>query len=734
MLSLSNDGRYPTSDADPQQRRQRTLEAMSTQLAALASQYPVLMIFDDVHWIDPTSSEALNRMVDRSGALPVLVVITFRPEFNAPWTGQPRVTSLTLSRLGEREARAIIAGLAGNRALTADLMAEIVQRTDGIPLFVEEMTKAVLEAESEDAAQQTVAAALSSALSIPASLQASLMARLDRLGPAKEVAQIGAVIGREFSYELISAVADRGDDALRAGLDQLVDAGLVSQRGSLPEATFLFKHALVQDAAYGTLLKGRRQHLHARIAQMMEQRIPDKASTHPELTASHYAQAGFAEKAIEYWEKAGRLAVQRSMMAEAAVHFSKALQLLRTLPKSSRRRSGEIGLQLDLAATLMAVKGWGSREAGEAYTHARELCGDVPEGPELAMALNGLRLILLNRADTRAARQVAMELLGLTARQNDSDAKLTSQYAYGVILFFQAEFTGAVRQLREAIAIHDRSINRSLRSVPVDPRIEAHSFGGWARVGAHSFAACALLLLGSSDQALALSREAVASARELGYPYTLAYSLHVNCVFHQLLGDANTVWDRSKELVALATKQSFPHLVGSGTFFRAWATMALGGSIQDAISEMQQGLATKRATGAEIKVPYYYGLLAEAHVRTNRTTEGLDLLSEALELVERTDERWYEAELYRLKGETLIKSADRPGAEPWFSHALAEARKQGAKFFELRAAASLARLWRDQGRRDEARELLAPVYGWFAEGFDTLDLKEAKKLLDELSS
>jgi predicted ATPase len=291
-------------------------------------------------------------------------------------------------------------------------------------------------------------------------------------------------------------------------------------------------------------------------------------------------------------------------------------------------------------------------------------------------------------------------------------------HSYGVVLLFQAEFTAALQHLRQAIAVHNRLI-----LMPVDPTIGGRNFTAWA-----------LLFLGYPDQALALSRQAMASAREFSYPYTVAYCLHIHCVFHQLLGHATIVRERSKELVALATERGFPHFVGSGTFFRGWATMALGGSIQDAVSEMRQGLATKRAIGAEIKVPYYLGLLAEAYRQTNRTAEGLIFLSEALELVEGTDERWYEAELYRLKGEMLITNADQPGAEPWFSRAVAEAQKRGAKLFELRAATSLARLWRDQRKRKEARELLAPVYGWFTEGFDTIYLKEAKNLLDELSS
>jgi class 3 adenylate cyclase len=443
MLSLPNDGRYPTLDLTPEQRRQKTLEAFAAQLEALSRSNPVLTILEDVHWSDPTSLEAFDWAVDRIQTLRVLLLATFRPEFTPPWIGRSHVAALTINRLTQREVDALIDRVIGNKQLPARVRRDIIEHTDGIPLFIEEMTKAVLEATSDSAAEHAATAVPAPAPVVPASLHASLLARLDRLGSAKEVAQIGAAIGREFPYELIAAVADRSEDALRVGLDQLVDAGLVFRRGSLPEATFLFKHALVQDAAYMTLLKSRRRHLHARIAQMVEERTPDRALAHPELVASHYAQAGLAEKAIDYWEKAGRLAVQRSTMAEAAAHFGKALESLASLPKGSQRRSSELGLQLELAGTLTAVKGWASREASEAYAHARELCRDVPEGPQLAAALNGLRSILLNRAEFAAARQVAEELLAVAECQDNSDAKVTAHYGYGVILLFQAEFAAA---------------------------------------------------------------------------------------------------------------------------------------------------------------------------------------------------------------------------------------------------------------------------------------------------
>ena len=370
----------------------------------------------------------------------------------------------------------------------------------------------------------------------------------------------------------------------------------------------------------------------------------------------------------------------------------------------------------------MAVKGWGSSEAGDAYARARELCWEAPEGAQLAMALSGAFLFLLNRGDIRAAHQVADELVALSERRSDRETKLMAYRCLGAGELFRGEFSRALHHQRQALTFYDQADHRPPTLTPYDIRVACEKHAAWA-----------LQLLGYVDQALAESQHAQAWARELLQPYTLALALHLNCIFHQLRGDGPELLERSQELVALATEQGYPHLVGSGTCFRGWATLALGGPIVEAINELRRGLAAKRATGADIKIPFYFGLLAEAHRRIGRTSEALALLSEALEVVERTDERWFEAELYRLRGEVLRAKGDPEGAELWFSRSLAKAQAQNAKLWELRASRCIARLRCDQGRRAEARELLAPVYGWFTEGFDTLDLKQAKALLDELA-
>ena len=372
MLSLSNDGRYPVLEFAPQQRRQKTLDALTAQVTALATQQPVLMIFEDMHWTDPTSLEALSRIIDGIKTRPVLLVVTFRPEFNAPWVGQSHVTSLTLNRLGEREVTTIITGLVGSKELPPDVMAEIVERTDGIPLFVEEMTKAVLEVKSDGDARRVVAAVPSSALAVPASLHASLMARLDRLGgPAKEVAQVGSAIGREFSHVILAAAVRMPEAELLAALDPLIATGLLFRQGVPPHATYLFKHALVQDAAYGTLLREPRRALHARIAEALETQFPEIVESRPELLARHWTEAGLIEKAAGLWGKAGQRSLARSAPLEAAAQLARALSQIEALPESTTVRHEQIKFQVDLANALMHWKGFAAPETKAALDRAQ---------------------------------------------------------------------------------------------------------------------------------------------------------------------------------------------------------------------------------------------------------------------------------------------------------------------------------------------------------------------------
>jgi class 3 adenylate cyclase/predicted ATPase len=722
LLSIPTGDRYPPLKLSPQQRKRKTLRAKVAQVEGLAARQPVLMVVEDVHWSDPTSLELWDLMVDQVPALRVLLIITFRPEFAPPWVGRPQVTLLSLNRLPARQRAEMITRVTGGKPLPKEIADQIIDRTDGVPLFIEELTKAVIESSmlTEAGDCYTMAGPLSP-LAIPATLHASLLARLDRLAPVREVAQIAAALGRQFSHELISAVAPMPSRQMDAALAQLVSAELIFRRGTPPDAEYTFKHALVRDAAYGTLLKVRRQELHARIAQVYEDCFPEQMEMQPELIAYHCMNAGLAEKAIDYWEKAGQRAVRRSATAEAVAHFTKALDLLADLPEGVQLHRHELALQLALAGALLVAKGWASPLTGDAYARARELCGKVGEAPQLVATLAGLFAFRMNRAELRAARQVASELLRL-GEQHD-DPKLYGHRAMGSSFLFQAEFTDALVHLQRALDTYDPIKHCPPTVTPADNRVVCRSFVAWV-----------LQFQGHLDEAAAQGRRALAEAYELAHPYTLAFALHASCLFRQVRGDGVTLGKRSAELVTLAADQGFPHLLATGTFFRGWAMPMVGGATDQAIAEMQRGLAAKRATGAELKVPYYLGLMAGVAGRADRDG-AMSLLAEALARVDKTGECWFEAELHRLRGELLLapsSGSEVADAEVSFQRALALAREQQARLWEVRAATSLAHLWRDQGRRTEARELLAPVYEWFTEGFDTPVLRDAKALLDQL--
>ncbi|NOJ45398.1 adenylate/guanylate cyclase domain-containing protein [Bradyrhizobium archetypum] len=615
LLSIPTDDRYPPLNLTPQKRKEKTLQVQVAQVEGLAAQQPLLMLWEDIHWSDPTTLESLDLLIDRAATLRVLVILTFRPEFTPPWVGRPHVTLLSLNRLPPRHRAEMIAHVTGGKTLPREIADQIIDRTDGVPLFIEELTKSVVESGSmTNAGDHYSIAGPVLPLAIPTTLQASLLARLDRLAPTREVAQIAAILGRQFSHELISAVAKMSQPRLESALEQLIQAELVFRRGTPPDATYTFKHALVQDAAYSTLLRPQRQQLHGRIATTLERQFPEIAAAQPELLAQHCAAAGLVEKAIEYWGRAGRLAVQRSTMAEAAAHFGKAIKLLVSLPKSPERQSDELSLRLALGGALTAAKGWASPEAREAYARARELCSEALTGAQAAIALNGAHSVLHNHAEIRAAHQVAEEFAALSHGRNDRDTKLITHKCLGVSHLFLGEFSRALQHLQQALNFYDPAEHRPPKLTPHDQRVACESFVGWT-----------LLLLGQQDHALAQNRSALAWARGLSQPYTLAFALHISCVFHQLCGNGAILKERAEELVALASEQEFPHFVGSGTCFQGWAMLAMGGSIEEAISRMRWRLATKRATGAEIKVPYYLGLLAEAHRRANRIAEGISL-------------------------------------------------------------------------------------------------------------
>ena len=727
LLSLPNDGRYLVVELLPEQRRQRTLEVLMTQIMSLSEQSPVLMIFEDAHWIDPTSLEALGRGIDRIKSYGVLLIITHRPEFEPPWMGRPYVTTLNLNRLGEREIAAIIDGVSGNEPLPESIRRDIVERTDGIPLFVEEMTKAVLEAKNEDEAEQTAAAIPSSALAVPASLHASLMARLDRLGSAKEVAQLGAVIGREFSHALLAAVV-RKPEALQSAIDRLIAAGLVFGQGMPPQATYLFKHALVQDAAYGTLLREPRRALHARIAETLETQFVEIAENQPELLARHCTEAGLIEKGALLLGKAGQRSLARSALVEAIAQFTRALNQLSSLPSTPALRSEQIRFQVAIIAPLTHVKGFAAPETKAAVDQSRLLIeqakalGEPPEDPLLLFSvLFGFWIANLAAFNGDALREIAAQFLTLAELQRTTVPLMIGHRLTGSSLLFTGNISVARVHLDRAIDFYN----------PVEHRQLTMRFGGDVRGSAHR--SWALWMLGYPEAALAVAEVCIKDARELGQAATLIPALLLASYVPMFCGSYTVANKQINEGIALAGEKGVAFWKTAGTLLQGWI-VAQAGEASDAVQAIIAANGAFRSTGATLHAPSSLSYLAKAYAELGKFDDAWRCIGEAMTAVETTKERLFEAEVRRIAGEISLMAPQRDAAkgEAYFERALAVARQQQAKSWELRAAMSMARLWRDQGKVSEARELLAPVYGWFTEGFDTRDLKEAKKLLDEL--
>ena len=730
MLSLPNDGRYPALELAPEQRRQKTLEALGVQLETLARSSPVLMIVEDAHWGDPTSLEAFGRRVDQIANLPVLLIETFRPEFEAPWVGQPHVTALAINRLGHREVGKMIDRVVGNRRLPADVRKDIIDRTDGIPLFVEEMTKAVLEAGGELEAMQTAAAVPSSAHAVPASLHASLMARLDRLGPAKELAQIGATMGREFSHALLAAVMRKPEAELGASLDSLIRAGLLFRKGAPPHATYLFKHALVQDAAYGTLLRQPRRALHARIAETLETQFADTAERQPEVLARHCTEAGVIEKAASLWGKAGQRSLARSALVEAIEQLTRALAQIATLPSTPALRREEINLQVALITPTMHVKGYAAPETKAVVERANvlikeaESLGELIEPQLLFSVLYGFWVANYLAFNGEVMRDHAAQFLTLAEKQGAPGPIMAGHRLLGTSLLMAGDFAGSRTHLDRAMEYYDPTVHR-----PVDTR-----FGRDIGTAVLYYRSWVHWMLGDPAAALADAGHALKDAREIGQAATLMPALCLTGFTCILCGDYAAANTRSDEAIPLAEEKGAAPWKAWGMLVRGCVLAQTGKAVQ-ALEIMTQGMSAWRSTGATVYMPLFLSPLARCYAELGKFNDAWHHIGEAMATVKTTKESWCEAEINRIAGEIALMSRDRAAAkgEAYFQRALAIARQQQAKSWELRAAMSLARLWRDQGKGQQARELLAPVYGWFTEGFDTRDLREAKALLAELA-
>jgi class 3 adenylate cyclase/predicted ATPase len=722
MLSLPNDGRYPILELAPQQRRQKTLEALTAQIEVLSQSNPVLMIFEDVHWIDPTSLEALGRAVDPIRTLEVLLVVAHRPEFEAPWIGRPHVTALTLNRLGEREIDAMIDRVVGNKLIPIGIRQDIIEHTDGIPLFVEEVTKAVLEAVGEEAAEHTVAATPSSSVAVPASLHASLMARLDRLGSAKAIAQIGAVIGREFSHSLLAAVACNLRGELETDLERLITAGLLFRQGVPPHATYFFKHALVQDAAYGMLLRGSRQQLHRQIASTLEEEFPEIVGVQPELLASHCAEAGLDEQAIKYWRTAGEKSVRRASNREAIGHFRRALALNEKQAPDVGRSITELAILSQLGPALMSVHGWTAPEVGGSFERAEHLARELESSIDLAPPLAGLWLFHTARGQFSRADEITKELFNVAQSLHDPDVLLQAHHCAWPIRWFRGALTEARAHADAGMGLYDEA------------RHARHRF---LYLG-HDPAVCALSiksvlqwLLGHPTQGIQFERDAIDLARRLQHVPSLAHALWFVCQAQVARRDAVAVVNTANELLTLSEEHGLPQTRAAALAYLGWA-IGQTEDVSRGIRRLEEGLAMYNRLGVRSNLCFTICLSAETYFMAGQYEKGMEQANLAITTSSEIGDHWCLPRTHTIRARLLQTFRQVDAAEASLQMAVDIAAAQSAKGAQLHAANSLARLWRDQGKPQQASELLAPVYGWFTEGFDTLDLKEAKALLDEL--
>jgi class 3 adenylate cyclase/tetratricopeptide (TPR) repeat protein len=723
MLSLPDKSHSLPTNLSPQRRKEKTLEALLRRFVELSLRQPMLMIFEDVHWIDHTSLELLELLVERVAQLRVLLIVTCRPEFAAPWSGHAHVTALSLNRLGQRHVVTIVAGITGGRPLPRAVLEQIVDHTDGVPLFVEELTNTVLESGLLQAeADRFVLTGPLPAHAIPTTLHASLAARLDRFAPVREVAQIGAAIGREFSYALLRAVAPLSDTELHDALQQLVASGLVHSRGTPPDAVYVFKHALVQDTAYDTLLRSRRVQLHARIATALEEHFPDTVARQPHLAAHHCAAAGLSAKAILYHHQAGQQAVARSAMQEAVAQLEKGLALLPKLAAGPERDRLELGLQMTLGSAFAAAKGYAAKEAGTAFIRARELAEALDDSAQLVPIVGGVSTHHLNRAQFSLAYEAASDLLRLTEDRNDPVGQARANNCMGVSLLAGGNITRAPAYFEKSTTFYDPFARTGIASF----------FGQDPHVSARAYLPLNLALLGHLQQAREQRTQTLVEARRLAHPVTLGHSLALAARFTQVIGDDEGLAADTGALFTMASEQSFALFLAFAIAHRG-VVLTRSARPEEGIALLEQGIAAYRETDAIRELPFLSASLAEAHWAAGHRETSLRLLDEALRLAKETDGCWCEAELHRLKGAILCSMrGGEVEAESCFDEAIATARQQGAKLWELRAACSLARLWREQAKRTEACELLSPIYNWFTEGFDTSDLQTAKALLDEL--
>ena len=725
----------PANELSPQRQKDETVAALVDHLLGLAREKPAVMIFEDAHWIDPTSREVLDSLVDRIQNASVLLVITYRPEFQASWNAHSHITALTLNRLSRQLRVAMVRSVAGANPLPTEVVEEISAKTDGVPLFIEELTKAILESNllTKKDGRYVLSGPLGN-VAIPATLTDSLMARLDRMGSFKDVAQTGATIGREFSFELLRAVADAPEDQLVVALNRLEKAGLLIRRGHPPEAIYSFKHALVQDAAHSSLLNRDRKRLHAKIATALRDMYPERVEREPELLAHHFTEAGQSNTAVDYWLKAGELAARTRANLEAIAHLRRGLEVLEASPEIQGRDRRELVLRIALGNPLIAAKGYAVQEVEENYSRALELAQRLDDKSKIFGATRGLWVCYFIRADLDKASDLGMQLLKLAEgtqltetvdhRHQKTGYLIESHRALGMTMLYSGCFGASRDHFELGIRLYEPNHHGSLvESHGIDPGIVCLSYLGYV-----------LWFLGCPDRARAVSDQALTQAKEMQHPFTLAFASAFRAYLCQHLRDAEGTLEYADRTMEISADHGFLHWKQQATILRGWALAELG-QIDDGLTLIRGGLAGYEALDSGLGSTWFRSLLANAQVKAGRPDAALRALDDAHTFAERTGERFFLAEIFRLQGEVALMQRNPKAsseAEACFDRSLGIARSQGALCWELRTALSLARLWRGMGRCQDAAELIAPVCRRFTQGHDTPDVQEAIQVLSEL--
>jgi class 3 adenylate cyclase/predicted ATPase len=719
-------GRYAPLGLSAKERRDQTLDALAAWLLEEAERTAVLNLWEDLHWVDPTTLELLALYIDQSPTVAMMNLLTYRPEFAPPWSMRSHMTPITLNRLERPEVKALIGHQAKGKEVPSEVIEHVVGKADGVPLYVEELTKSILESDylREEADRYALIGSLSE-VSIPATLQDSLMARLDRLPRVRELAQLGAVIGREFAYQMLQSLVPLDEPLLHDGLGQLVDNELLYQRGRPPRSRYIFKHALIQDAAYQSLLKRTRQKYHRQVAALLDERFPETVQAHPELVAHHYTEAGMTKEALDYWYLAGEYARWRSANHEAVAHLRKGLSLMRELPDERGRVLHELKLQFSLGGAYLQMVGHSAPEVETAFVRARELCRRVGDAPELVPTLFGLwRTYVVQLAGAEKPKDIAAELTGLAEKEGSAVSRVVAHYAEGFTAYVMGRFSVARDHLREGIRLYSPE-DRDTAAV--------YRFGQDPGVACCCYLALVEWTLGCPDQALGRARDGIALARRLDDPFSVAFSHAIASFLDQARGDSGAALEKADEAVRISTEKGYPYWAGIGRVMRGWSEAA-GNPTGDTLRAFKDQIAHHRAVGTDLFAPYFLNLLGDVMLGAQDAEGCMAALEEAEQTLSRTGERSWESETHRLFGEILVaRGGDSTKAEGRFEKALAVARRSEARSLELRAALGLARLWQRQGRRQDARELLVPLHDGFAEGFETADLRDAKALIDELS-